>query len=257
MKHPRFEFLGKDYPYALEEKFDRILIKIDELWGTLHLEDYFSDLIIDRRGGRQGFPQDVLDDILMLRQTYRIESIRKADDQKRALAELKKREIPFETEAFLDAVANGETELVDLFVQGGIHIHVVDKKGSPPLMTALKQGYTIIASILMHAGADVNEYDRMGETPLLIACGKKTDGYKSLAEKIIMKGAYINERDHNGFTPLMLSLTARTNEISALLIERGANIHLDTRDGITPLSIAKGGNNQEMVELLIEKGAGE
>ena len=55
MKHPRFESLGDQYPHSLENRFDRILTKIDELWDRPEIEDYFSDLIIDNRGGRQGF----------------------------------------------------------------------------------------------------------------------------------------------------------------------------------------------------------
>lgn len=58
MKHSLFAFLGKDYPHALEDQYDRILINIEKLWGTSQLDDYFSDLIIDRRGNRRGFPKD-------------------------------------------------------------------------------------------------------------------------------------------------------------------------------------------------------
>ena len=45
MKHPRFQFLGDQYPHALEERFDRILTKIDELWDRAELQAYFSDLL--------------------------------------------------------------------------------------------------------------------------------------------------------------------------------------------------------------------
>jgi tankyrase len=52
VKHPFFEYLGENYPYALEARFDRILIKIEQLWYILEIYDYFSSLIIDSRGGR-------------------------------------------------------------------------------------------------------------------------------------------------------------------------------------------------------------
>ena len=45
MKHPRFEFLGDQYPHALEGRFDRILTKIDDLWDRPEIDDYISDLI--------------------------------------------------------------------------------------------------------------------------------------------------------------------------------------------------------------------
>jgi tankyrase len=78
MKHPQFECLGDDYPYHLEDQFDRVLTKIDQLWDTEQIEDYFCDLIIDRRGGH-GFPKDVMDDILKLRNLRESETLRRAE----------------------------------------------------------------------------------------------------------------------------------------------------------------------------------
>lgn len=255
MKHSLFEMLGKDYPHALEKKFDRILTEIEKLWGTPAIEDYFSDLIIDRRGNRKGFPKDVMDEIIMLRQLHRTETFKKADDKERALAELKNRGISLTNEEFLSAVAAGDRELVDLFVQGNFNIHTSDENGDSPLLIAIKKGYTVVANILIKAGAEVNKYDKMGETPLLLTCGKKTEGYKSIAESLISRGAYINERDRNGFTPLMLSILAGTDEITALLIEKRADVNAGTRSGITPMSLATSSGNGRMVELLLKNGA--
>ena len=58
-------FEGKEqfYPAALEAKYARIFSRIMELWETYELEGYFSDLMVDKRGGRQGFPPDVLNDL--------------------------------------------------------------------------------------------------------------------------------------------------------------------------------------------------
>lgn len=255
MNHPLFEMLGKDYPHALEAKYDRILTQIEKLWNTPAIEDYFSDLIIDRRGNRKGFPKDVMDEIIMLRQLHRTDTFKKADNKERALAELKKRGASLTDEEFLKAVATGDRELVDLFVQANINIHVFDENGDSPLLTALKKGYTVVANILIKAGVEVNEYDKMGETPLLLTCGKKTESYKSIAESLISRGAYINERDRNGFTPLMLSILAGTDEITSLLIEKRADIKAGTRSGITPLSLATSSGNDRIVALLLKNGA--
>jgi tankyrase len=255
MKHSLFEFLGKDYPHALEEKYDRVLTRIEQLWGKPEIEDYFSDLIIDRRGGRRGFPKDALDEIILLRQLHRSETFRKADEREHALAELKRLGIPLTREEFLNAVNAGDQGLVDLFVQSSFNIHVLDDDGNSPLLIAIKNGYTVVATILIKAGVEVNEYDKMGETPLLLTCGKKTQGFKSIAERLITRGAYINERDRNGFTPLMLSISAGTDDISELLIEKGADVNAGTRKGITPLSLAMSSGNTPIAELLLSKGA--
>src|SRR5262245_41384063 len=89
MKHMRFEFLGDQYPHALEDRFDRILSKIDESWDRSEIDDYFSDLIIDKRGGRQGFPKKLLAEILMLRDVREAETLRIAHQKENALRELR------------------------------------------------------------------------------------------------------------------------------------------------------------------------
>jgi hypothetical protein len=44
----------------VERSFPRIAATIREQWGKRWLDDYFAKLVIDERGGRQGFPADVL-----------------------------------------------------------------------------------------------------------------------------------------------------------------------------------------------------
>src|SRR5689334_12217408 len=111
MKHLRFEFLGDQYPRALEERFDRILTKIDELWDRPELQEYLSDLIIDWRGGRQRFPKQVLNDILMLRDLRDSETLRIAHEKENALRELKQRGLPVTSQAFLRAIKGGNQSL--------------------------------------------------------------------------------------------------------------------------------------------------
>ena len=65
-----FESKEQFYPAALEAKYPRIFNRIMDLWGMQELEDYFADLMVDKRGGRQGFPPDVLNDILTLSRVH-------------------------------------------------------------------------------------------------------------------------------------------------------------------------------------------
>jgi hypothetical protein len=44
----------------IERNYPRIAATIREHWGKRALDDYFSKLVIDERGSRQGFPMDVL-----------------------------------------------------------------------------------------------------------------------------------------------------------------------------------------------------
>jgi hypothetical protein len=256
-KYLRFEFLGTQYPRALEERFERILSKIDELWDSPQLQDYFTELIIDKRGGRQGFPKEVLADILMLRDLREAETLRIAHEKEKAVRELRKRGLPLTAEQLIVAVKSGDQSLVDLSVQAGVNIHVADAGGTPVLMLAMKFGYSIIANMLIKAGADINAKDKMGVTPLLLACGKKTSGFRAIAEQLIKRGGYINVRDPLSYTPLLLALSGGTVEVVELLIERGAEVNIRTRNGHTPLSLAQRSGNRHLAELLIANGAKE
>lgn len=255
MKHVRFESLGTGYPHALEQRFDRILSNIDRLWDTPDIDNYFSDLIIDRRGGRQGFQKDILDDILRLRDLRESETLRRAEAHSDAVRELDLRGIPIDKDRFFSALHQGNKELVDLFIRAGFNIHLEDADGTPPVLIALKKGYTVITQILLNAGADVNARDRMGLTPLLIACGKATHGYQAIAELLINKGAFVNVHDRLGYTPLLLSLSGGTIEVAELLIEKGADIYACSKNGETALSLAEQAGNARIVALLNDKGA--
>lgn len=250
MNHPLFECLGEDYPFELEERYDRILLKIEQLWDTPEIHDYFSELIIDKRGGRQGFPGGILQEIIRLREFRELETLQKAEDKEEAIQELKLLGIDFNKNQFFHALLNGDQSLIDLFVRANFNIHIEDEHGTPPILIALKKGYTVISKILLNAGADINARDKVGLTPLLVACGKPTYGYKVIAEILIKKGANINIRDRLGFTPLLLALSGGTVEIAEMLIERGADTLVSTRNGETALSLAKKLGNTQIVELL-------
>lgn len=54
----------------LEKSFPHILKKIQALWGYPEMNLYFSRLIIDDRGDREGFPAEVWDDLHTLMQLH-------------------------------------------------------------------------------------------------------------------------------------------------------------------------------------------
>lgn len=60
---------GSDYPKALVEGFPRIVNAIVELrHSRVELRTYMDTLLSDVRGGRKGFPLDILMDIQDLRE---------------------------------------------------------------------------------------------------------------------------------------------------------------------------------------------
>lgn len=250
MKHDFFAFMGTSYPTHLERDFERILIKIEALWDTPQIHDYFSDLLIDKRGGRRGFPKEVLADIIRLREARELETFKAAERKEHAMRDLTTRGIALLPKNFFRYLEEGDQEVIDLFVRANFNVNMVDADGAPPLIFALKRGLTIIAQILLSAGADPNAKDRLGLTPLLIACGKATEGYKNTVEMLLKKGAHINVRDPLGNTPLLLAISGNTPDIAFMLVEQGADVFASRRDGETALSLAQKQSDVRLLRLI-------
>lgn len=59
-------------PMALARQIPRIVDELARLWPRPGVLAYFDDLLLDRRGGRQGFPPDIYRELVRL-QSYRLE----------------------------------------------------------------------------------------------------------------------------------------------------------------------------------------
>ena len=54
----------------LEQTFPRILERIALLWPSPMLETYFTELLLDQRGDRAGFPPGVMAELMFLHELY-------------------------------------------------------------------------------------------------------------------------------------------------------------------------------------------
>jgi hypothetical protein len=55
-------------PLVLAQQYPRILNRIVDLWKRpLKCDDYLEELIIDKRGDRQGFPDEITDELTKLK----------------------------------------------------------------------------------------------------------------------------------------------------------------------------------------------
>jgi hypothetical protein len=58
-------------PLALLQKLPRIANVIARAWGDgVALDHYMDELLVDRRGGRQGLPPEIHNELLTLRQYH-------------------------------------------------------------------------------------------------------------------------------------------------------------------------------------------
>lgn len=58
--------LSEQCQTPLEKFFPNILIAIQTMWGYPELNVYLTKLTIDNRGGREGFPPEVWDDLYLV-----------------------------------------------------------------------------------------------------------------------------------------------------------------------------------------------
>lgn len=66
---------ANEYPKLLDERFPHVLERVVKLWNSPDAEAYFADLLQPNgRGGgrmdRDGFPDEVWEEILQLKQLY-------------------------------------------------------------------------------------------------------------------------------------------------------------------------------------------
>lgn len=261
MKYPIFAGMGNRYPAKLEAQFDRILSKIADLWEAPEVHDYLSDLLIDKRSGRQGFPAEVMMELIRVREFRELETFRAAERKTEAVKALAQRDIALTDHNFLRAFAAGDKKVVDLFVRAGFPLPARDEQGTPLLLAAIKHGHTVVAKILLSSHVDVNVADNLGLTPLLLACGKPIAGYRAIAEGLIAKGAEVNVHDALGNTPLLLALSGGMLDIARLLILNGADVFACSRTGESPLALVlrtcRGPEATEIADLLVSRNAVE
>lgn len=61
---------GIPFPQKLVSQFERVAIKLSEDWGRLAAADYLQDLIFPSRPGRGGFPAEIVEEILALKNLH-------------------------------------------------------------------------------------------------------------------------------------------------------------------------------------------
>jgi ankyrin repeat protein len=254
--------LGKDklYPHELEKQFPRIVNKIIELWDTPQMEAYFLDLMVDKRGGRQGFPAGVATEIYYLSQVY--DRTRKLEKEKDAnpwaSVDIKKQQeilgkgYQFTPQGFLKSAEAGDKDAVLMFLASGIDINTRDERGWTPLMISSFNGNEAIAELLIRSGADVHAKDNAGYGPMHWAA---FNGYHKVIQLLLGKGANPNAQSNFGWTPLMQAATRGHLAAVKQLIDGRANPNLASKDGWTALHKATSNGHAEVVKLLLSSGA--
>lgn len=253
-------FKGKEhkYPRYLEERFGRILNRIMELWGKPSLDEYFTELMIDDRGDREGFPAEVVAELLMLSlmhyeemeaKTKNEEDIWSNESVRKALEEIN---VEYTPRGFFEALDTGNIRAVRIFIDAGVNLEDVNSVGWTPLMISSFMGHEEAAQMLLEAGANVNARDNRGYGPLHWAA---YCGYKSITAMLIQQGAFVNTKSEKGISPLLQASARGHTEVVQLLIDSHALVDETDEEGWTPLHKAVSNNHKEVVKVLIASNA--
>ena len=245
------------YPHALEQQYPRVLNKILALWDTPSIEAYFSDLLVDDRGNRAGFPKEVASDIFYLSTLLQEKTehnpnnpwghIPEAIEQ-----EIKRNNIQFSPQGFLKACEEGRSEIVALFLNAGMGVDTCDERQWTPLMYAAFNGNEEIVTMLLKKKADINHRDNAGYAPLHWAA---FNGHAKVVELLVSNRADVNARSNHGWTALLQAATRGHLSVSYILINKGADVNAASNDGWTSLHKAAANGHLPIVMLLLSKGA--
>lgn len=246
------------YPTALESKFSRIFNKILNLWGNPELDEYLEGLMVDKRGGRKGFPMDVMNDILLLSRLHQQVLAKMGAQGKGTFSnamikrELENEKIEYSPAGFFRAIEAGNERAVRLFMSSGVDTKMKNGSGWTLLTAAAVAGNLKAAQDLINAGADVSDCDPQGYTPLHWAAFK---GYPRVTELFLGKGADANARSKLGLTPLAQAAVCGHEEIVKMLLDGGADVNAVDDEGWTALHKAAADGHAAVVKLLLAAGA--
>jgi len=247
-----------NYPHALEAQFPHILEKIVAMWETPEIDDYFAELTVSRRMGRQGFPRAVASEIIYMSMLHSRQHAPVAVGNPwdelpvHFRREIEMEGVSYSREGLIKAAESGNGIAVSLFIGAGLDVDICDERSWTPLMISAFNGNEEMAALLIKAEANIHHLDKAGYTPLHWAA---FNGCLEVVSLLLDKGADVNARSIYSWTPLLQAATRGYLTVSSLLLARGADVNAVSDDGWTALHKAVANGYVHEVILLLSKGA--
>ena len=265
--HPKIEALFKgreaQYPKNVETKYPRVFGKIMENWDTPEADFVFEDILMDKRGGRQGFPAEIMGEILLLSRIHdRIKEIREAKaglgqpkdpwGQEMIKRGLAREQISYDQQGFFRAIELGNEQAIALFMQAGVNLESRNPAGWTPMIAAAYAGSEKSIGALLKKPLNVDGKDSQGYTALHWAAFK---GFLNPVKLLITAKANVNAQSDLGLTPLHQAAMMGHVRIVEALTDGNANVNEINNDGWTPLHQAVSDASVEVIQRLVAAGA--
>ncbi|MGO4302091.1 ankyrin repeat domain-containing protein [Cupriavidus sp. RAF12] len=149
------------------------------------------------------------------------------------------------------AVEFDDGNTVQKLLARGVDPNIVDNRGNPMLVVALREKSLKAATALIKAkNIDFDKTNPAGENALMMA---SLQGELDMV-KLMVDGmeAEINKK---GWAPLHYAATNGHNDVVKYLVDHAAYIDAESPNGTTPLMMAARGGHIETVKLLLDEGA--
>ena len=145
-------------------------------------------------------------------------------------------------------------EVLQLIIDHGTDVNVVDKDSMTALMIACWKGNTDAINILLNAGADPDIANANRDTCLIVATDRSLR--EDLLQTLIDHGAKVNATNKQNLTALMVACwKGNTNAINVLLSAQ-VDPNIANANGDTCLTVATDRSlSKDMLQALIDRGA--
>lgn len=147
--------------------------------------------------------------------------------------------------ALHNASYNGHMKVIDLLLEYGVDVNVVDSQGLNALHYACRQGYREMVEIFLKRTADIDAVDEDGWTALHHAASTEFDKAKQLAEADLGPEPDIT-------TGAIVPVPGKHVEILQYLLASGVDPMLLTTAGETALHMASSRGFHSRVEVLLQ-----
>jgi ankyrin repeat protein len=165
-----------------------------------------------------------------------------------------------------EASQDAGTEVINILIDAGCDVNLIDRMGSTPLMEACLLGRDDVVEILLNAGADPNLPRRDGFYPLIAAfsipemvkvsskwkdninCDNLPERMNNVINLLLNAGADRDSRSYDGKTALMIAARQGLTEITRTLISKGATINAQEDCGNWIIPNYEAGTEDEFIK---------
>lgn len=152
-------------------------------------------------------------------------------------------------EAMGEAVASGQIDLIQNYIDAGFSCSSRNSKGVPMICIAIRNTLLDVVKFLINKGADINAVSEdRNNTPLMDAA---SSGFIESIKLLVTEGSDLECQSKNGQTALILAVGNGDEEVSNYLLSAGADYEIKDALGMSAKGYATLFNKKSILENMI------